>query len=263
MQLAHLIAVLDSIAPLTHAEAWDNVGLLLGRGDDEVRRALITIDLTPAVLQEAQAADVQLIVAYHPPWFASKKRLCGPDLLLDAARQGFAIYSPHTALDAAFGGTNDVLADAAGICQSERKPLVPASQVLPKACGMGRVGINLGSPHFATWLKQLKSQMGVQHALVARPLGCDGTIRKVAVCAGAGDGLLDAALHEKADVYVTGELRHHDVLRALRHQMTVVALLHTNSERAALAPYQAQCALSAPCVTFVTSVSDADPYTFA
>lgn len=137
LPLETVVRLLDGIAPLEHAESWDNVGLLLepagDRRDPEappsVARVLLTIDLTDAVLAEAAAADADLIVAYHPPWFRALKRLSarrpGERVLLAAARAGIAVHSPHTALDAAAGGVNDWLADALG--PSTRAPLVPAS----------------------------------------------------------------------------------------------------------------------------------------
>jgi dinuclear metal center YbgI/SA1388 family protein len=134
LPLARTIALLERIAPLAYAEDWDNVGLLfepLGDRRDQVAppnvwRVLVTIDLTEAVFDEALARDVDLIVAYHPPVFRPLKRLgtlaLGERALQRAARAGIAIYSPHTALDAARGGVNDWLAD--GVGQGERAPLV-------------------------------------------------------------------------------------------------------------------------------------------
>jgi dinuclear metal center YbgI/SA1388 family protein len=137
LSLARAVGVLEELAPPAFAEEWDNVGLLLEplgdrkneREPPSVRRALVTIDLTEAVLDEAFARDADLVVSYHPPVFRALKRL-GPRglagrTLLRAARAGVAIYSPHTALDAAPGGVNDWLAD--GVGRGERTPLVDGS----------------------------------------------------------------------------------------------------------------------------------------
>src|SRR3954469_18735267 len=122
LSLVRTIGLLERIAPLAYAEDWDNVGLLLEplgdrRAEQEpvsVRRALVTIDLTEAVLDEALAQDVDLVVAYHPPVFRPLKRLGtrgGAERALQRlARAGTALYSPHTALDAAPRGLNDWLA---------------------------------------------------------------------------------------------------------------------------------------------------------
>jgi dinuclear metal center YbgI/SA1388 family protein len=120
--LRKVLKALETIAPLSLAEPWDNVGLLVepGHGSSErtVERVLLTIDLTKAVLEEALAADAELVVAYHPPIFHPLKRLVARDLrtrmLLTAIERNILIYSPHTALDAAEGGVNDWLANAVG-----------------------------------------------------------------------------------------------------------------------------------------------------
>ena len=260
MLLRHLLDRIDVCAPLGCAEPWDNVGLLLGRDDAHVRRALLTIDLTDAVLQEAQALSADLVIAYHPPWFGAKKRLVGDDIILTAARSNLSIFSPHTALDAAHGGTNDVLADAAGMCPQGRQALSALRAPHPHALGMGRVG-SLPTPQaFGPWLEALKGAMGLRHALVAGQTAAD--VAQVAVCAGAGDALWEQALAAGADTFVVGELRHHHALAAAAQKMRVVALLHSASERAALAPYARKLRHLAPDVTFHVSTTDADPYSF-
>lgn len=124
MLLQKFIEAMETIAPLEHAESWDNVGLLVGDPNQSISRALLTIDYTPEVSQEAKSANCDVILAYHPPIFDALKRVTadGPaSLIHDAIRRDVAIYSPHTALDVADGGTNDVLADAIGLTQ--RSPL--------------------------------------------------------------------------------------------------------------------------------------------
>jgi len=122
MKLREITAALQAIAPLEHAESWDNVGLLCGDADADVTAALLTIDATLAVIDEASRAGSGLIVAYHPVIFDGLKRIVAGQPAYEAVRRGIAIYSPHTALDVAAGGTNDVLADAVGMSAS-RAPL--------------------------------------------------------------------------------------------------------------------------------------------
>lgn len=119
-RVADLVAAMDAIAPPHFAESWDNVGLIAGRPDATLRRALLTIDLTRAVHDEVLATKAQALVAYHPPIFKPAKtlRIAGdeaPSLALSLLSHGIAIYTPHTALDVAAGGTNDALADCLGM----------------------------------------------------------------------------------------------------------------------------------------------------
>src|SRR5437763_1070338 len=122
LPLGQLTDVLEEIAPTRHAESWDNVGLLVGDPQQSISRAMLTIDYTPAVAEEAAGKHCDCIIAYHPPIFDGVKRIVAPSPIYDAIRRGVAIYSPHTALDVADGGTNDMLADAIGLCD-DRQPL--------------------------------------------------------------------------------------------------------------------------------------------
>jgi dinuclear metal center YbgI/SA1388 family protein len=133
MLTSDLLRALDHIAPRSLAAEWDNVGLLLGSGAQPCSRALVAIDLTDAVLDEAIRLKSQAIVLYHPPIFAPLRQLNDATprgaLLLRAARAGIALLSPHTALDAADGGVNDFLCSVVGEGQSE--PLEPAAATTP------------------------------------------------------------------------------------------------------------------------------------
>ena len=113
MELRDALAALRAVAPERLAEAWDRVGLHISpaaEGDPSsaaVNRVLLCIDLTRAVVEEAGERGCELIVAYHPPIFEPLRRLTHDTwkgrTLLAAVRRGLAVYSPHTALDAAAG----------------------------------------------------------------------------------------------------------------------------------------------------------------
>jgi dinuclear metal center YbgI/SA1388 family protein len=129
--LGDIEQALHQIAPLELAQEWDNVGLLAGDRADVCRGVLLCIDLSPAVLAEAQQVGANLLVCYHPPLFKPIHRLRADQpgtesLLWRAARLGLAIYSPHTALDAAEGGTNDVIAGLCGLTDVEPLGLAEA-----------------------------------------------------------------------------------------------------------------------------------------
>jgi len=117
--LAEVAAAMDRFAPTHLAEAWDNVGLLSGHRSSRVKKVLLAIDLTPAVHDEAIRLGTDLLITYHPPIFKPIKhlRINGdepPALAVALASFGIWLYSPHTALDTADGGTNDVLAERLG-----------------------------------------------------------------------------------------------------------------------------------------------------
>jgi len=121
MRLSGIICALEQIAPPSLAESWDNVGLLAGDPNQEISRILLTIDYSAAVAEEGRTEKCDLVIAYHPPIFQALKRVVAGNPIFDAIRRGVAIYSPHTALDVADGGTNDMLADVLGL--TDRRPL--------------------------------------------------------------------------------------------------------------------------------------------
>lgn len=115
---------MESIAPTELAQDWDNVGLLAGDPSMPVRRVLLCIDLTAAVVDEAAGSKIDLVLAYHPPIFKPVSTLRadspGPEAaIFQCIARGIAVYATHTALDAADGGTNDVLAALCGIKTTE------------------------------------------------------------------------------------------------------------------------------------------------
>ncbi len=130
MRLSRLLDVLEASAPAKLAESWDKVGLHTGSPRQQIRRALLCIDLTGPVLREAAGKRCELIVAYHPLIFSPVDRLTEgddwkQDLLVELLRRKIAVYSPHTALDAVAGGLTDWLCQGLGKGQS--KVIEPAT----------------------------------------------------------------------------------------------------------------------------------------
>ncbi|HEU4538617.1 MAG TPA: Nif3-like dinuclear metal center hexameric protein [Polyangiaceae bacterium] len=256
-RVADLVAALEAIAPSRLAEPWDNVGLLVGDPAAPLGRVLLCVDLTRAVLTEARAAGCEAIVSYHPPLFRPLKRVTAGSLAYELVRAGVAVYSPHTALDVAEGGTNDALAEALGLsdCKPLRKGQAPGEW--PAGWGLGRVGRVEGATR-GEFVERVKRALGLASVLVAGPL--EGEARLAAVGAGACGDLLDDVLAAGADVYVTGEVRHHDALRAAEAGLTLVCTLHSNSERGALGRLGERLAAALPGLDWSLSGLDADPF---
>src|SRR5208283_5612953 len=114
-----LHAFVDQFAPLRMAESWDNVGLLVGDRQTEVRRLMTCLTITPVTVDEAIDGHADLIVTHHPLPFSAIKRLTSDTIagcmLLKLIAAGVAIYSAHTAFDSAAEGINQRLADGLGL----------------------------------------------------------------------------------------------------------------------------------------------------
>ncbi|MBM4041649.1 MAG: Nif3-like dinuclear metal center hexameric protein [Planctomycetes bacterium] len=117
--VATVVEALHTIAPPELAEAWDNVGLLVGDPEAPCQRVLVSLDVDAALLRRAAKAGAQLIITHHPPFLSPLRRVAADDpagrLVLDAARRGIALAAAHTNYDLADGGVNDVLASLLGL----------------------------------------------------------------------------------------------------------------------------------------------------
>ncbi|RKP11489.1 GTP cyclohydrolase 1 type 2/Nif3 [Piptocephalis cylindrospora] len=211
--LVHRVArTMGRYAPLSLAEtSWDNVGTLLEPPKPRKgNRILLTIDLSAPVLAEALADEqVSVILAYHPAIFRGIKRFSLSDhtqrTVLECAAAGIGIYSPHTSLDACEGGINDWLAQGCGSGTVE--PITPADN----------------PPE----VNRVKKHLRLEHLRLASYTP-EKPVHSIAICAGSGASMLGGV---KADVYLTGEMSHHEVLAALHSDTSVILCEHSNSER--------------------------------
>ncbi|RLD90160.1 MAG: Nif3-like dinuclear metal center hexameric protein [Bacteroidetes bacterium] len=115
MILKQLISFLEEFAPLSMQESYDNAGLLTGNAEHEIKSALITLDVTDEVLDEAIAGGHKLIIAHHPLIFKGLKKLTGSNfvenLVIKAIKNDIAIYAIHTNLDNMYQGVNAKLGE--------------------------------------------------------------------------------------------------------------------------------------------------------
>ncbi|MFN8310547.1 MAG: Nif3-like dinuclear metal center hexameric protein [Chitinophagales bacterium] len=134
MKIKEIAAFLESIAPLSFQESYDNCGLLVGNEENQVRKALITLDCTEAVVEEAIRENCDLIIAHHPIIFSGLKKLNGKNYVertvISAIKNNIAIYAIHTNYDNVWNGVNAKIAERLGL--TETKILVPKSGLLKK-----------------------------------------------------------------------------------------------------------------------------------
>ncbi|KAH9599864.1 GTP cyclohydrolase 1 type 2/Nif3 [Trypanosoma melophagium] len=238
--IKRVATIMNEIAPLTLADhSWDNVGILVESPQSNNSGVVVlTVDLTPEVMEECLNHNVEVVVAYHPPIFSSFKRLRLSDpkqkIILQTIRHGASIYSPHTSLDVAANGINDWLAsilDTKGIVY----PIQPSegeSNNANTSVGNGRI-VKLSQPkEMKDLVNNIKTGLGIPTARVSLPDKWNERtpIRSVAICAGSGTGVF-RLLKEKVDVLFSGEMGHHDVLAANADGKAVILCEHTNTER--------------------------------
>ncbi len=132
--LKEIVSFLESFAPLILQESYDNAGLITGDINSEIESALITIDVTEAVVDEAIQKKAGLIVSHHPVIFSGLKKLTGKNYvertIIKAIKNDIAMYASHTNLDSVEGGVNRKICEKLGLQQC--RILQPSSQLLKK-----------------------------------------------------------------------------------------------------------------------------------
>jgi dinuclear metal center YbgI/SA1388 family protein len=230
--VAEICSFLDRFAPPFLAENWDNVGLVVGRGDTPVSSAMTCLTATRGTVAEAVQQNAQLVITHHPLPFRPLNRITCETvtgrLLLQLIENGIAVYSPHTAFDSARQGINEWLSEIIGIVQPQ--PLVP--QATLEKLGTGRCGELAANITVADVALRLKLALGQQRVLLVGDAA--QTVRKAAVGCGSAGELLDVAIGCGCDLFVTGEARFHTCLDAEAHQMAMILVGHYASERFAL-----------------------------
>eukprot|EP00092_Neocalanus_flemingeri_P027741 GFUD01030113.1.p1 GENE.GFUD01030113.1~~GFUD01030113.1.p1 ORF type:complete len:367 (-),score=97.87 GFUD01030113.1:62-1162(-) len=305
MDLKQVVSKLESLAPTSLAEKWDNVGLLIEpSGQKTVKTVFLTNDLTEPVLAEALEASTDLIISYHPPLFSPFKRLVSKSwkarVTVKCVENKVAVFSPHTSWDSVPGGINSWLVSPYGPGQSEPvtlstsktfpggfshtvtmsgiavsteqlQPLLSMSDIsvsidttaVTISCPKSKLGEILSSlpsslvdsvritPHELPPLPQTgagqvitldtsltltqalaitKKHLGMEHLRLAMANDADleSSVRTIAVCAGSGGSVLAGV---RADLVITGEMSHHEVLDFVHKGVSVILADHSNTER--------------------------------
>ncbi len=219
--------VMEQLAPKALAEEWDNVGLQLGYYQMPVRKILVTLSITEALVKRAVTENVNLIVAHHPLIFQPLKNiLTNTPLGRSLARlikDDIAVYVSHTNLDHASNGLNTWLAEDLGL--DATTVLAPLDDTLET--GLGRVG--LSEP---ISVEALAGQIGRRWDTPVRISGDRRKqCRKIAVCGGSGGRLVRKAFSAGADVFITGDVDYHQALEASQLGLAIIDAGHFGTEK--------------------------------
>lgn len=234
MTVKDITNLLEDLAPLSWAEEFDNVGLLVGDPKSRVSGVLVSLDTLENVVEEAIAKNANMIVSFHPIIFKGLKQLTPTDyvskVVLKCIQHGISIYSMHTALDNASLGVNHEIAERLGLQKVE--VLINNPNLKPQkhegALGMGRIGLLPEAMEEKDFLKHLKAIFGTPCIKHSQLVG--KKIKKVAVLGGSGAFAIDNAKHCKADAYVTSDLKYHDFFKA-ENNILLADIGHYESEQ--------------------------------
>ncbi len=243
MKLNDLLAAMESIAPKELALDFDNPGLIVGTDRKEIKRALVALDCTVSVAEEAAAKGCDIVITHHPLLFRAVKRIDPADPVTAPVwkliRNGVAMFAAHTNLDSAEGGVNTTLCRLLGIVNEE--PVPPEN-----LCRVGELETE------TTFTEFVRKAEEVLHTK-ARAAGPERSVRRVMVCGGSGGSEYPLAAACGADVLLTGECRHNEAIEAVCAGVNVVVCGHYETESIVLRPLIERLRELAPEVEFLLS----------
>ena len=229
MIVKQVLDALERFAPLPLQESYDNAGLQVGLTEAEVSGALLCLDVTEDIVDEAVKLGCNLIVSHHPLLFRPLRQIIGADdvqrTVVKAIKNDITIISMHTNMDNAPGGVNYKMAEKMGL--TDLAQLAPR-QVGALTAASGVVGMLPEAMKASDFIQTLKEAFQVECVMANKLL--ERPVRRVAICGGAGDFMLNDAIAAGADAFVTGEMHYHQYFGHDR-QIQICVIGHYQSEQ--------------------------------
>ncbi|MDR2088471.1 MAG: Nif3-like dinuclear metal center hexameric protein [Clostridiales Family XIII bacterium] len=224
-----LIQQIERIAPPERALDWDNTGVQINVGAAEIKRVLVTLDITEEIIREARALNVDFILAHHPLIFHRLQKIDGGNVagrqIIELIRAGISVYAAHTSFDVVYGGNNDYLCEVLELQKIRR--------VLPEEEGAGEIIGKIGNlkreMRLAEVCDLLRERLCIDRRLpaVGDP---SARILKVGLCAGGGGEQIEAFAANGCSLYITGDVRHHEALLAAEKGICLIDAGHFDTE---------------------------------
>jgi len=234
---------IDTIAPFALAEKDDNAGVLLGNKETPVRKALLALDMTREVVAEAVEIGAELVITHHPVMYIPIQKLSTDEAMYHAIQAGLSMIAAHTNIDIAEGGLNDILAEKLGLTDTT-------------AYEIGRVGAMQNAFTSKELACHVKNCLGCEWV---RYVPSDGPIQKVGICTGGGGSYMYEAAEMGAQAFITGDIRHHEMMYAKEKNITLIDAGHFDTENILMPVLQEKLSELLPEVGFVLSRTCENP----
>lgn len=252
--VSEIYKYIDSFAPFSTQEKWDNSGLLTGSMNKKVSKVLVTLDITNEVADEAAEIGAELIIAHHPVIFRPLYSLSENEPSCKLLKSGISAICVHTPYDVAEGGMSDILMDLVGFEKSDG--ILEITGQRDKPYGFGTIGIASQEYTADELAKKLKNDLG---CTVVRYTDCERPIKKAAFCTGSGGNLVEAAVNNGADAYITSEVKHDQWLLARQIGISVFDCGHFHTENIGMIRLCKALTADFPNIEFVMSEVNKDP----
>lgn len=229
MKLNELIKVFEQMSPSRYACSWDNVGLLVGRQEQEIEKVVVCLDVTNEVIEKAIEQKADLIVAHHPVIFSRIKRINDESFLgrklLSLIENKIACYAMHTNFDT-MGGMAQLAERAMEL--SNTIPLEVVAEEEGQLQGIGRVGTLKQQMTLLECAEFVKKVFEIPAVSI-----CGDTkmrVETIAICPGSGKGMINEAKKKGAQVLIAGDFGHHDGIDALDDNFALIDAGHYGIE---------------------------------
>ncbi len=214
----------ESFAPLESAMDFDNCGLLVGDKDTPVSKALVSLDITTDVVNEAEKLGCELIISHHPVIFSPVRQIAESSPVYSLISKGIAAVCMHTNLDLSEKfGVNTCLAKAVGLSEVRRS-------AHGECMFVGKLNRTTPTAEFVKSVKSALDCNGLRYTEIK------GEVKTVALCSGSGGDQIFAAAEENADVLLTGEIKHHEINAANTLGINIIDAGHFKSEDIVILP---------------------------
>lgn len=235
VKIKDIVDALERFAPLPLQESYDNAGLQVGLTDVEVSGALLCLDVTEAIIDEAIKLHCNLVVAHHPLIFRKLAQVTDANYIQRTIRKAIkndiTIVAMHTNLDAVEGGVNYKIAEKLGLehvrILAERRTILN-NKGEERTGGEGIIGELPTAIAADDLILMLKKRFNVE-CVQANQLLRRG-IKKIALCGGAGSFLLNEAVKAGADAFITGDMSYHEFF-GYEQKIQICAIGHYQSEQ--------------------------------
>ncbi|NME35666.1 MULTISPECIES: Nif3-like dinuclear metal center hexameric protein [Fusobacterium] len=229
MILNEIIKILEKKFPVTNSEEWDNVGLLIGKRNKEIKNIQISLDITDMVLENAIKNNIDLIISHHPMIFSGIKRINSDTVLgnkiIKSIENNISIYTLHTNLDSTIGGLNDFVGERLGLINGKI-----IDEIKENECGIGRVYSLKEKEDFNDFLQKIKETFLEENIRVVGRDLASKEIKKIAIVNGAGSSYWRKAKKIGADLLITGDVKYHEALDALEENFILIDIGHYETE---------------------------------
>ncbi|MBR3643573.1 MAG: Nif3-like dinuclear metal center hexameric protein [Parasporobacterium sp.] len=229
MKCRDVINKLEELSPVKYASEWDNVGLLIGRKDREITKIYVALDATEDVIESAVQSGADMILTHHPMIFTPVRRITNEDFtgrrIMKIIHHDICLYAMHTNFDVM--GMADAAADELGLKHRSVLSVTYEDDIAKE--GFGRVGRLPRVMTLQECADHVKKCFGIEHVTVYGDL--QGMVENAAICPGSGKSMADEAVMAGADVYITGDIGHHDGIDMIARNMAVIDAGHYGIEK--------------------------------